>query len=440
MTDAGVSSEPITIAVLGGGTVGAEVVRQISAQEADFASRVGATLAVTGVAVRDAAKPRPGIDPALITTDPLALAGSGADIVIEVMGGIDTARECILAAMAAGSSVVTANKALLAADGASLYAAAAQYGVDLYFEASVAGAIPLLRPLRESLAGDRVLAVLGIVNGTTNFILSQMDERGADYADVLREAQELGYAEADPTADVEGHDAAAKAAILAELAFHTRVTASQVSCEGISAVNLADVEAARQMGFVIKLLAVAERAIDAEGRDQGVIVRVHPAMVPREHPLASVRDAFNAVFVVAESAGELMFYGRGAGGQPTASAVLGDVIAAARNRVAGGLGPGESVYADLPVLPLDRAMTRYYVNLDVADRPGVLATIAQAFADNGVSIQVVRQDGHGDDAGLVLRTHKATEGALARTIETLSSMDAVKQVVGVMRVEGEAGP
>ncbi len=264
MTDAGVSSEPITIAVLGGGTVGAEVVRQSIAQESDFASRVGAALAVTGVAVRDAAKPRPGIDPALITTDALALAGSGADIVIEVMGGIDTARECILAAMAAGSSVVTANKALLAADGASLYAAAAQYGVDLYFEASVAGAIPLLRPLRESLAGDRVLAVLGIVNGTTNFILSQMDERGADYADVLREAQELGYAEADPTADVEGHDAA-KAAILAELAFHTRVTAAQVSCEGISAVTLADVEAARQMGFVIKLLAVAERATDAEG-------------------------------------------------------------------------------------------------------------------------------------------------------------------------------
>jgi homoserine dehydrogenase len=440
MSDAGMSGEPITVAVLGGGTVGAEVVRQIAAQASDFAARVGAPLAVTGVAVRDASKSRPGIDAALITTDPHALAASGADIVVEVMGGIETARECILAAMAAGSSVVTANKALLAADGASLYAAAAEHGVDLYFEASVAGAIPLLRPLRESLAGDRVLAVLGIVNGTTNFILSQMDERGADYSEVLRQAQDLGYAEADPTADVEGHDAAAKAAILAELAFHTRVTADQVSCEGISAVTLADVEAARQMGFVIKLLAVAERASDSEGRDEGVIVRVHPAMVPREHPLASVRDAYNAVFVVAESAGELMFYGRGAGGQPTASAVLGDVIAAARHRVAGGLGPGESIYADLPVLPLDRAMTRYYVNLDVADRPGVLATIAQAFADHGVSISVVRQDGHGDDAGLVLRTHRATDGALARTIEALSGMDAVKQVVGVMRVEGEAGP
>lgn len=440
MSDAGVSSEPITVAVLGGGTVGAEVVRQISAQAPDFAARVGAPLQITGVAVRDVTKSRPGIDPELITADPRALAASGADIVVEVMGGIETARDCILAAMAAGSSVVTANKALLAADGASLYAAAAEHGVDLYFEASVAGAIPLLRPLRESLAGDRVLAVLGIVNGTTNFILSQMEERGADYSEVLKEAQDLGYAEADPTADVEGHDAAAKAAILAELAFHTRVTADQVSCEGISAVTLADVEAARQMGFVIKLLAVAERASDSTGRDEGVIVRVHPAMVPREHPLASVRDAYNAVFVVAEAAGELMFYGRGAGGQPTASAVLGDVIAAARNRVAGGLGPGESIYADLPVLPLDRAMTRYYVNLDVADRPGVLATIAQAFADNGVSISVVRQDGHGDDAGLVLRTHRATDGALARTIETLSGMDAVKQVVGVMRVEGEAGP
>ncbi len=434
-----VRDEPITIAVLGGGTVGAEVVRQITAQQDDFASRVGAPLRITGVAVRDASRARPGIDPDLITTDTLGLAGSGADIVVELMGGIDTARECILAAMAAGSSVVTANKALLAADGASLYSAAEQHGVDLYFEASVAGAIPLLRPLRESLAGDRVLTVLGIVNGTTNFILSQMEERGADYADVLREAQELGYAEADPTADVEGHDAAAKAAILAELAFHTRVTADQVSCEGISHVTLADVEAARQMGFVIKLLAVAERNVDAEGNDQGVTVRVHPAMVPVGHPLASVRDAFNAVFVVAEAAGELMFYGRGAGGQPTASAVLGDVVAAARNRVSGGRGPGESIYADLPVLPLEQAMTRYYVNLDVADRPGVLATIAQAFSDHGVSIQVVRQDGHGDDAGLVLRTHQATDGALASTIEALRGLDAVKQVVGVMRVEGEAG-
>lgn len=430
--------EEITVAILGGGTVGAEVVRQIAENSADFAARVGVPLRVIGVAVRDTAKPRPGIDPSLLTTDAAGLAASGADIVVEVMGGIEPARDYILAAMRAGSSVVTANKALLAADGASLYAQAHKHGVDLYFEAAVAGAIPLLRPLRESLAGDKVIKVLGIVNGTTNFILSQMDEVGADYAEVLAQAQALGYAEADPTADVEGHDAAAKAAILAELAFHTRVTYDQVSCEGISNVTSSDVEAARDMGFVIKLLAVAERSTAADGTE-GVIVRVHPAMVPREHPLASVRDAFNAVFVVAESAGEMMFYGRGAGGQPTASAVLGDVISTARNRVAGGVGPGESVYADLPVLSLDNSLTRYYVNLDVADRPGVLASIAGAFAENGVSIQVVRQDGHGDDAGLIVRTHLATDGALRRTIEQLREFDAIKEVLGVMRVEGEAG-
>jgi homoserine dehydrogenase len=330
---------------------------------------------------------------------------------------------------------VTANKALLAADGATLYRAAADNGVDLYFEASVAGAIPLLRPLRESLAGDRVTKVLGIVNGTTNFILSKMDEEGADYSDVLAEAQLLGYAEADPTADVGGLDAAAKAAILAELAFHTRVTFDDVSCEGITDVTAADVAAAREMGFVIKLLAVAERTEDG----LGVIVRVHPTMVPRDHPLASVRDAFNAVFIEAESAGEMMFYGRGAGGAPTASAVLGDVVAVARNLRAGGHGPRESTYANLEIRGIDQACTRYYVNLDVADRPGVLATVARAFSDNGVSIQVVRQEGHGDDAGLIVRTHVATDGDLSRTIDALRGLDVVKQVVGVMRVEGEAG-
>lgn len=430
--------EEITVAILGGGTVGAEVVRQIAENSEDFAARIGVPLRVIGVAVRDNSKPRPGIDAALITTDAAGLAASGADIVVEVMGGIEPARDFILAAMRSGSSVVTANKALLAADGATLYAEAHRQSVDLYFEAAVAGAIPLLRPLRESLAGDKVIKVLGIVNGTTNFILSQMDEVGADYSEVLAQAQALGYAEADPTADVEGHDAAAKAAILAELAFHTRVTYDQVSCEGISNVTRSDVEAAKEMGFVIKLLAVAERSTAADGTE-GVVVRVHPAMVPREHPLASVRDAFNAVFVVAESAGEMMFYGRGAGGQPTASAILGDVIATARNRVAGGIGPGESVYADLPVLTLENSLTRYYVNLDVADRPGVLAAIAGAFAENGVSIQVVRQDGHGDDAGLIVRTHLATDGALRRTIDQLREFEVIKEVLGVMRVEGEAG-
>jgi homoserine dehydrogenase len=425
----------ITVALIGGGTVGTQVARLLTETADDLRARVGAPVRLTGVAVRNLGRDRPGIDPALITDDSMALASSGADIVVEVMGGIDEARALILAAMEAGSSVVTANKALLAADGATLYAAAARYGVDLYFEASVAGAIPLIRPLRESLAGDRVTKVLGIVNGTTNYMLTKMDEQDADYAAVFAEADALGYLEADPTLDVDGHDAAAKAAILAELAFHTRVTLADVYCEGISKVTLDDVHAAQKMGFVIKLLAVAEASADGTG----VIVRVHPAMIPRDHPLASVRLAFNAVFIEAEAAGQMMFYGRGAGGAPTASAVLGDLVAAARNRVTGSVGPGESTYSNLRVLPIGEALTRYYVNLDVADKPGVLASIASAFADNGVSIQVVRQDGHGDEAGLIVRTHRATDDALRRTVDRLRELDTVKRVVGVMRVEGEVG-
>jgi homoserine dehydrogenase len=433
MTTPDAAPRELTVALLGGGTVGSQVARLLRESADDLSARAGATLRLVGVGVRDASKPREGIDPALLTDDLDALAASGADVVVEVMGGIEPARSLILAAMAAGSSVVTANKALLAEDGGTLHAAAEKHGVDLYYEASVAGAIPLLRPLRESLAGDKVRRILGIVNGTTNFILSKMDEDGADYADVLAEAQALGYAEADPTADVEGFDAAAKAAILAGLAFHTRVRGDDVHREGITGVSSQDVAAARDMGFVIKLLAVAELADD----EKGVVVRVHPAMVPRTHPLAGVRGAFNAVFVEAESAGDVMFYGRGAGGAPTASAVLGDIVAVARHRLAGSRGPGESTYAHLDVLPIGDATTRYYVNLDVADRPGVLAAVAQAFADNGVSIQNVRQDGHGLDARLVVRTHTAADSALAATIERLRSNDAVRSVVGVMRVEGE---
>ena len=423
----------LSVAVLGGGTVGSAVVRMLLDNAEELRERVGANLEVTGVAVRDSAKPREGIPASLITTDAAALAASGADLVVELVGGIEAARTLILSAMAAGASVITANKALMAEDGATLYAAAEEYGVDLYFEASVAGAIPLLRPLRESLAGDRVTKVMGIVNGSTNYMLTKMDEEGVEYSDVFDEAMALGYLEADPSLDIDGHDAAAKAAILAELAFHTRVTLADVSCEGISQVTAADVRAAQQMGFVIKLLAVAERTND------GVIVRVHPTMLPRSHPLAAVRGSFNAVFVEAEAAGELMFYGRGAGGFPTASAVMGDLVSAARNRVVGGRGPGESTYGNLDVLPVGHARTRYYLNLDVADRPGVLATIASTFADNDVSIQVVRQDGHGDEAGLIVRTHLATDADLRRTVEQLSSMDEVRAVLGVMRVEGEAG-
>lgn len=425
----------VTVALLGGGTVGTSVVELLAEHSADLAERVGAPLRLTAVAVKDPSRERPGIPAKLLTGDPMAVATSGADIVVEVMGGIEPARSCILAAMAAGSSVVTANKALLAEDGAALYAAAEQFGVDLYFEASVAGAIPLLRPLRESLAGDRVRKVMGIVNGTTNFMLTKMDEEGAAYSDVFDEANALGYLEADPSLDIDGHDAAAKAAILAELAFHTRVTLADVYVEGISKVTAEDMAAAREMGFVIKLLAIAELIDD--GQASGVIVRVHPAMLPRTHPLAAVRESFNAVFVEADAAGQMMFYGRGAGGHPTASAVLGDVVAAARNKISGSRGPGESTYTGLPVLPIGQASTEYYVNLDVADRPGVLASVAAAFADHGVSIQVVHQEGHGEDAGLIVRTHRASDAALRATVDRLRELDTVRRVVGVMRVEGE---
>ena len=374
----------------------------------------------------------------LLTTDAHGLATrDDVDVVVEVIGGIEPARGLILGALESGAAVVTANKALLAADGPTLYEAADKAGRDLFYEASVAGAIPILRPLRESLAGDRVTRVLGIVNGTTNFILDRMDTSGAGFAEALEEAQELGYAEADPTADVEGFDAAAKAAILASLAFHSRVTADDVHREGISEVTAADVASAREMGSVVKLLAIAELRHDADG-GEAVAVRVHPAMIPVSHPLASVREAFNAVFVESEAAGQLMFYGPGAGGSPTASAVLGDLVTVARNRLSGRKGPGESAYADRPVLPMGETLTRYHVAIDVDDRAGVLASVALAFADHDVSIQTVKQEGRGADAQLVVVSHTATDAQLAATVEQLRTMDAVREVTSVMRVEGDA--
>ena len=426
----------VRVALLGCGTVGSEVARLLTTHADDLAARVGRPLELAGIAVRRTSMDRGGlpVDPALFTTDAEHLATrDDVDVVIEVIGGLEPARSLILAALEAGSSVVTANKALLAEDGATLFAAAEKHGGDLYYEAAVAGAIPLLRPLRESLAGDRVRRVLGIVNGTTNFILTRMTESGSGFAEALEEAQALGYAEADPTADVEGFDAAAKAAILAALAFHTRVTAADVYREGITEVTGADVASARAMGCVVKLLAIAELAED--GRSVGV--RAHPAMLPATHPLASVREAFNAVFVECEAAGELMFYGRGAGGSPTASAVLGDLVAVARHKVSGGRGPGESAYADLRLRPIGEAVTRYHVSLDVADRSGVLARVATAFAEHGVSIETVRQEKHGaDDAILVIVTHDAAEAALSATVAALRHLDVVRRVLSVMRVEG----
>lgn len=425
---------PLTVALLGGGTVGASVAQLLGEQSEELAARIGRPIVLKGVAVRNPDKARPGVPTELITTDVAALAASGADIVVEVIGGIEPAKTLIETAIKNGSSVVTANKALLAAHGASLHALAEEHGVDLFYEAAVAGAIPLLRPLRESLAGDTVRRVLGIVNGTTNFILSKMYNDGADYATVLKQAQDLGYAEADPTADVEGFDSAAKAAILAGLAFHTDVTSDDVYREGMSTVSADDIAAARSMDMVIKLLAIAELTED----NAGVIVRVHPAMIPVTHPLASVRDAFNAVFVEAEAAGDVMFYGRGAGGHPTASSVLGDVVVAARNRVSGSIDHSHSTYADLKVLAIGDAKTSYYLNLQVADEPGVLAAIANEFAKHEVSIQTVLQDGHGNSANLVITTHRASDKQLSETVDALRKLSAVREVSGVMRVEGRA--
>ncbi len=421
------------MALLGCGTVGSEVYRLLTQQSADLAARIGARLEVTGVAVRRPGRARSvAVDPALLTADSMELVTRpDVDIVIEVIGGIEPVRSLLLAAMKSGKSVVSANKALLAEDGATLHEAARENGADLYYEAAVAGAIPLLRPLRESLAGDTVHRVLGIVNGTSNYILDRMVTSGAGFADALEEAQALGYAEPDPTADIEGFDAAAKAAILAGLAFHTGVTAADVYREGITNVTAADIASARELGHVVKLLAICER------RDGGVSVRAHPAMIPRTHPLAGVREAYNAVFVEAEAAGRLMFYGAGAGGVPTASAVLGDVVAVARNLIAGTRGPDASTYARLPALPMGEARTRYHVALDVADRPGVLAAVAETYARHDVSIKAVRQEGRGEDAQLVIVTHAAPDAALSRCVTELETMDSVRAVASVMRVEGE---
>ena len=422
---------PLRVALLGCGTVGAEVVRLLSSNADNLAARVGAPLELAGIAVRRLGKARDlPVDDALFTTDAAGLvARADVDLVVEVVGGIEPARSWILSALHAGKGVVTANKALLAEDGATLHAAAERGGADLYYEASVAGAIPILRPLRESIAGDNVRRVMGIVNGTTNYILTRMDEVGMGFGEALDEATALGYAEADPTADIEGFDAAAKAAILAGLAFHTRVAAADVHREGISEVTAADIASAKAMGCVVKLLAIAER----DGA--GVGVRVHPAMIPRSHPLASVREAYNAVFVEADSAGQLMFYGRGAGGSPTASAVLGDLVAVARNTLSGARGAGESAYADLRVRAMGEVVTRYHISLDVADKAGVLAAVANTFSTHDVSIRTVRQEGHGDDASLVVVTHVATDAALQAVVEELRGLDVVRAVASVMRVE-----
>ena len=440
----------LRVAVLGAGTVGTEVIRIITEQGDDLAQRIGARLELAGVAVRDAERDRgPHVPSELLTTDPAPLVRE-ADLVVEVMGGIEPARTLLQDAMAHGASVVTANKALLAQDAATLYEAADEHGVDIYFEAAVAGAIPIVRPVRESLAGDRVQRVLGIVNGTTNYILDAMSRTGAGFDDALASAQELGYAEADPTADVQGHDAAAKASILASLAFHSRVGIGDVHCEGITEVSSQDIAAAARMGRTIKLLSIVERLED--GEEERISARVSPALVPDSHPLASVSEAYNAVFVEAEAAGSLMFYGQGAGGAPTASAVMGDVVSAARHRVSGGVGPRESNYADLPVASIDELRNAFYVSLTVQDRPGVLAEIAGTLSRHGISISTIHQElleagtdaeesesGSADPgrAHIGITSHRALESAMTAALDDFSSPSTVLSIDSVLRIEGE---
>lgn len=435
------TDKAIGVAVLGFGNVGSQVVRIIEESAQDLAARVGAPLVLRGIGVRRVADDR-GVPIDMLTDNIDELVSrDDVDIVVELMGPVEPARKAILSALEQGKSVVTANKALMAVSTGELAQAAENANVDLYFEAAVAGAIPVIRPLTQSLAGDTVVRVAGIVNGTTNYILSEMDSTGADYSSALADASALGYAEADPTADVEGYDAAAKAAILASIAFHTRVTADDVYREGITKVTSADFASARALGCTIKLLAICERLTTDEGQ-QRVSARVYPALVPLNHPLASVNGAFNAVVVEAEAAGRLMFYGQGAGGAPTASAVMGDLVMAARNRVHGGRGPRESKYAKLPISPIGFIPTRYYVSMNVADRPGVLSAVSAEFGKREVSIAEVRQEGMVDDEGLrcgariVVVTHQATDSALSETVEALADLDVVEGINSVLRLEG----
>lgn len=441
MPDHDKDEKAVGVAVLGLGVVGSEVVRIINDSADDLAGRIGAPLVLRGVGVRRVAADR-GVPIELLTDDIDELVcRDDVDIVVEVMGPVEPARKAILAALEHGKSVVTANKALMSIASGELAAAAEREAVDLYFEAAVAGAIPVIRPLTQSLAGDTVLRVAGIVNGTTNYILSEMGSTGADYQQALADASALGYAEADPTADVEGYDAAAKAAILASIAFHTRVTADDVYREGITKITPDDFESAKSLGCTIKLLSICERITTDEGQ-QRVSARVYPALVPLSHPLASVNGAFNAVVVEAEAAGRLMFYGQGAGGAPTASAVTGDLVMAARNRVLGSRGPRESRYAQLPVAPMGFIETRYYVSMNVADKPGVLSAVAAEFGKREVSIAEVRQEGVVDEGGqrvgarIVVVTHRATDAALSETVEALADLDVVQSVASVLRLEG----
>ena len=430
----------IRVGLLGCGNVGAALVGLVAEERKTIATRIGLELDITRIAVRSPAKRRDvDVGPDVFTTDARAVVEDPeVDVIVEVIGGIEPARELILRAIELGKPVVTANKELLANHGTELYAAADAAGVDLLFEAAVAGAIPLIRPLRESLVGEPVERVMGIVNGTTNYILTRMAEGGADYTEALAEAQSLGYAERDPTADVEGFDAGAKAAIIATIVYGASVVAGDVYHEGISSITSYDIDMARRLGYVIKAIAVVERTGDPGGDVPEIAVRVHPAMIPAQHPLASVRESFNAVFIEGAAVGELMFYGRGAGGRPTASAVLGDLIDACVNRANGAAGQiGTLVPA--AIRPIDEVESAFYIALDVTDRPGVLAQVADVFGRHDVSIRLVEQEGLGDDARLIFITHSAMERDAQATLVALRDLDVVHELLTVVRVVGDEG-
>jgi len=429
-----VSGGAMRVGLLGCGNVGAAVIRLLDEHAADIARRAGCRLEVARVAVRDPSRARDvPLDPARITGDPMAVVEDpDVDIACELIGGSEPAGSLILAAFERDKPVVTANKELLATRGRELFDASDARGLDLYFEAAVGGGIPLIRPLKESLTGERVRRVMGIVNGTTNFILTKMADEGRAFAEVLAEAQALGYAEADPTADVEGHDAAAKCAILASIAFNARVTAADVFREGIATVTPQDIEFARRLGYVVKLLAIAELV---EG--ERIAARVHPAMIPARHPLAAVRDAYNAVFVEGDRIGELMFYGRGAGGDATATAVVGDLVSVARNLQSGARGVGCTCFHERTIRPMSEMEGQYYILTSVEDRPGVLAEIAGVFGRNQVSLKSMWQEGMGDEAQLVFITHRAREGAFQDAVAGIRELGAVREVRSVLRVEAE---
>ncbi|MEZ5222343.1 MAG: homoserine dehydrogenase [Ilumatobacteraceae bacterium] len=429
---AGPTNGTIRIGVLGCGNVGAPLVQLVEQQAPAIEARTGVRLEVRTVAVRNLSKDRGiALPDGVLTRDAHAVvADPDIDLVVELIGGIEPARELISTALANGKPVITGNKELLANVGTELFAAADTARVDLLFEASVAGGIPLVRALRESLRGEPVTRVMGIVNGTTNYILTKMTEEGADYMAALTEAQALGFAERDPTADVEGFDAGAKTAIIATIAFGAKVVAGDVYHEGISRVSAADIAVARRLGYVVKLLGIAEQLSGGE-----IAVRVHPAMVPVTHPLASVRESYNAVFVEGAAVGNLMFYGRGAGGFPTASAVLGDVIDAAVNLRQGTHGTIGS-FGKAITLPIDETSAQYLLSLDVADRPGVLHAVTGVFARNDVSIRAAEQEGNGPDARLVFITHLAKESAVQATMRELRELDAVRNIGGLLRVIG----